>query len=249
MKKTLLLLTLALAVFSAKADCYFTMGENDTLRVFPMYLNGYFEAPVKTYFDGRLNMWELNIDYDSVPGMRPQSATERSGMDVPYFDSSGTPCIHNAELNAVDSCRIISSIITVIGYWDYDGSGHYAPYGPVKWEAGHYACMFSILFRLYPNFHGGFITIDGTLNSGDDARGGTTGLRTFFKRIEVVVGYRRGDVDGNDVVNIYDVSALVNYLLTDEELDQYQLEAADFNQDGYVTIDDVTALTNYLLTS
>ena len=53
----------------------------------------------------------------------------------------------------------------------------------------------------------------------------------------------RGDVDGNGNVNISDVTALINLLLTDGALSA----AADCNQDGKLSINDVTSLINYLL--
>ena len=53
-----------------------------------------------------------------------------------------------------------------------------------------------------------------------------------------------GDVNGDNSVNISDVTFLINLLLTNGDLPA----AADFNNDGRVTISDVTALINYLLT-
>ncbi|MBR5726750.1 MAG: dockerin type I repeat-containing protein [Muribaculaceae bacterium] len=248
MKKTLLLLTLALAVFSAKADNYFTMGENDTLRIKPTNLGGFQEVNVRAHLEGRIDYWFLDMSYKNT-GLNPSILTPRSGMTVHYFTSSGTDSTIHATLDSYAGNTIITSCITEIGYWDYNGSGNYAPYGTVKWEAGDYESMFSILYQISANVVSDTITIDGTLRSGDDARHGTIPYCKFYKTVTVIVGYRLGDVNGDDFVDIHDVSALVSYLLTDEGLDQYQLEAADFNQDGYVTLDDVTALTNYLLTS
>lgn len=56
----------------------------------------------------------------------------------------------------------------------------------------------------------------------------------------------RGDVDGNTTVNITDVTALINYLLTSNATD-LDLNAADCDESGTVNISDVTALINYLL--
>ena len=57
---------------------------------------------------------------------------------------------------------------------------------------------------------------------------------------------RRGDVNGDGVVNISDVTDLVNYLLTNDA-NGINLNTADFNQDSVVNVSDVTALINYLL--
>ena len=57
----------------------------------------------------------------------------------------------------------------------------------------------------------------------------------------------RGDVNNDGEVNISDVTALINYLLT-HDTTGVNTDAANCNQDGEVTIGDVTALINYLLT-
>ena len=59
--------------------------------------------------------------------------------------------------------------------------------------------------------------------------------------------FTRGDVDDDGLVNIADVTALINYLLK-HDADSVNLEAADCNESGNINIEDVTALINYLLT-
>jgi surface protein len=56
-------------------------------------------------------------------------------------------------------------------------------------------------------------------------------------------GGLRGDVNGDGSVNITDVTALINLLLSGNT----SAPAADCNQDSKVNINDVTALINYLL--
>ena len=56
--------------------------------------------------------------------------------------------------------------------------------------------------------------------------------------------YITGDVDGNGVVGISDVTALIDYLLTGSSIDT---EAADVNGDSSISIGDVTALIDILL--
>ena len=56
----------------------------------------------------------------------------------------------------------------------------------------------------------------------------------------------RGDVNGDGYVNISDVTALINYLLSGDT-SAVALEATDCDENGIVTIGDVTALINYLL--
>ena len=58
--------------------------------------------------------------------------------------------------------------------------------------------------------------------------------------------FMRGDVNNDGKVNISDVTALINYLLS-EDATGANAEAANCNQDASVNISDVTALINYLL--
>ncbi len=58
--------------------------------------------------------------------------------------------------------------------------------------------------------------------------------------------YLRGDVDDNQSVNISDVTALINYLLS-KNAEGVNLAAADCDESGTINISDVTTLINYLL--
>ena len=64
---------------------------------------------------------------------------------------------------------------------------------------------------------------------------------------EPPVTIMRGDVNNDGSVTIADVTALIDYLLT-QNASAIKLDAADCNQDSDVTIADVTALIDYLLT-
>ena len=57
----------------------------------------------------------------------------------------------------------------------------------------------------------------------------------------------RGDVDNDSKVAISDVTALINYLLSNDD-SLINRGAADVDADGAITITDVTTLINYLLT-
>ena len=60
-------------------------------------------------------------------------------------------------------------------------------------------------------------------------------------------GVLRGDVDESGTVNIADVTALINYLLTDNA-EGISLDNADCEMDETINITDVTVLINFLLT-
>ena len=64
---------------------------------------------------------------------------------------------------------------------------------------------------------------------------------------EPPVTFIRGDVNGDGFVTIDDVTALINYLLT-EDPTGINLEAANCDEIGTINISDVTELINYLLT-
>ena len=69
------------------------------------------------------------------------------------------------------------------------------------------------------------------------------------KDIDVVISkpaFTRGDVNGDGSVNIGDVTALINYLLSHNSTG-INLDAANCNQDSNINISDVTTLINYLL--
>ena len=70
-------------------------------------------------------------------------------------------------------------------------------------------------------------------------------MHFFF---EVEDDFILGDVNGDGNVNISDVTALINYLLTGDD-SNINLKGADVNEDGSISISDVTSLINLLLTS
>ena len=71
--------------------------------------------------------------------------------------------------------------------------------------------------------------------------GGTSNPGYFTDKIG---GYTRGDVNGDGSVNISDVTALIDLLLSGGTISN---PAADCNQDSSVNISDVTSLIDYLL--
>ena len=64
---------------------------------------------------------------------------------------------------------------------------------------------------------------------------------------EEAPSFTRGDVDMNGMLNITDVTAIIDFLLSNDATGISTLNA-DCNLDGKVTINDVTALINFLLT-
>ena len=69
---------------------------------------------------------------------------------------------------------------------------------------------------------------------------------THITETEFPADFIRGDVNNDGKVNINDVTALINYLLS-KNASAINLQAADASQDGNVNINDVTTLIKYLL--
>ena len=247
--KRLLACIVLLSALTAMAENYFTMGENDTLLIRPTTdIERYETILVSAHFDGRLDYWQVNFNVPSE--FEYVSMGARSGMTISYVTATGDSTTLDAVLthNTLDGLSA-SSYITTIGFWDYNEDGIYESYGTVKWEAGDCSPMFAITFRIPSSFNSGVITLSGVLNSGSDNRGGTLldPPVHFTRTITVKVGYRRGDVNGDEHVSMDDITALINYLAGIIDLDAYQLEAADMNGNGTVNLDDLTILINYLV--
>lgn len=64
--------------------------------------------------------------------------------------------------------------------------------------------------------------------------------------IKIAPKATRGDVNGDSVVSISDVTALIDFLLIGDE-SLINMTAADCNKSGDVSISDVTALIGFLL--
>lgn len=65
--------------------------------------------------------------------------------------------------------------------------------------------------------------------------------------VDLPADYIRGDVNNSGDVGMDDLSALINYLLTDDA-SNINLDAADVNLNGDVNMDDLSTLINFLLT-
>ena len=243
---------LTTATAHADMDSYLIVGNNDTLWISPSCVGGIADAKVHSVFTGRVDFWYMTLTYEG--GIFPLSATAGPDMTVPYINSTGHDTTYTAQLNHGydfgQSQSIAWSRISIPGYWDSNNDGYYEWYGTVKWEAGSYSDMFTLHLSVPGDFIEGSITFNGQLNSGDDMRGGGTGPLVFYKIVHCLVGYEPGDVNGDGLVSVLDVTTLISYLLGNDEIpfDNYNRSAADLNRDGNVSINDVTALIDRLLT-
>ena len=248
MKKKLLFFIVAMTSLLASANNYFTVSNNNRVRVHPTYLttSTLFPLDVWAHFDGRLDHWWLEFSYPGSVRVDHVSVA-LSGMKIPYFQSDGTAAMCEPVLTTNSSYTIFSSTITTTGYWDPDNDGIYAPYGTVKWGPGDCDIMFTVYLDILSDCTGDTLSIDGELTSTPDARGNIVAGELFYRSFTLVVGYNPGDVDGNGLVNMDDLTALTNYLVYDQSLNAWQLVGADVNDDGQVNMDDLTALINRLV--
>ena len=223
------------------------------LRIIPTKLGSYVELYFNAHFDGYLDSWRLDLTYPLEPVMRVMNMSRRPDMNIPYVKSDGTEDIYEADLSIAPKSNnqsynggvILSSSTNQYGYWDYNHDGSYEPYGTIKWGAGGYDDFFRIDYLLLADCTGDSIIIDGYLSSSYDTRGYYIAAAYFYKVIYLKVAYLLGDVNGDDVVSIGDVTALISYVLTHGDwFDQYQFDAADINHDGAINISDVTALSS-----
>ena len=248
MTKHLLFFIIAMTTMLASADNYFTVSNNNRVRIHPNYVTNTTKFPldVWAHFDGRLDHWWLEFSYpDSV---RANSVSPESGMNVPYLQSDGTAAICTPTLTINSAKTIYSSTITTTGYWDPDNNGSYEPYGTVKWGPGDCDVMFTVSLDILSDCTGDTISIEGYLTSTPDDRGNIVN-QYFYRSYTLVVGYDPGDVDGDSLsrVNMDDLTALTNYLVYGQGLNAWQLVGADVNDDGQVNMDDLTALINRLV--
>lgn len=263
-KITLILCAVLMTALSATASNHFgfrtaiSTDVNDTLRVSPAYVNTYCPMSVTANFDGYLDHWFIQMINSSEMPIR--DIARGSDMSVPYLNSNGISSVYQAVLTTdfvnvpVDNSTILitssfASTINVFGYWDPDHDGHYDTYGTVKWTSGYHDDMFDFLLKIPADCVMDSITLICTLTSTTDWRGVPTVSDYYTETIYIHVAYQLGDANGDGWVNIDDVSTLTNYLLGLQNLDQYQLAAADVDGDGVVTVDDVTALIDLLMLS
>ena len=248
MKKFFTFFFLLFAAFSATADNYFTIEGvvNDTLLINPLLLGSSRNTVFRAHFDGRLDYWSLTMIYPSGLSYGLLSSSE-SDMEVPFVNRWGEDSVLSADLAVLQDGNIFMSSIVKNGYWDPDGDGYYDTYGTIKWEAGDYPEMFSMMLHIDNSFRSDTLAISGFLSSTHDWRGGTIGSGVlFYKNIIVHVGYKHGDVNGDGSINAADVTLLINLTLS-QGADEFQLEAGDMNGDGSLTTYDATALIGYVL--
>ena len=248
MKRIIFTLCLLTAFNCTYADSYFSLGNNDTVYVYPNIMADNIAFPVHAHFNGYVDQW--SIIFNSPQGMTPRGITTGPDMYITYTDITGTEATLVAPMTIYYDYTQVSSHILIYGYWDYNGDGVLEPYGTVKWDAGDYNEMVDVTFQFDASFTGGTLTMTGAIKSGPDTRQNVVNPNPtpYTRNITVIVGYRPGDVNGDGVLNSADITAMIAYILGNiTDWDQYQIAAADLNGDGYVNVTDVNILNHMIL--
>lgn len=122
-------------------------------------------------------------------------------------------------------------------------------YGTVKWATGFYDDLFRFSLYIPHDCTVGSIDINCDLTCTLDWRGvPTINLYNISKTLYFYVGFLRGDANGDDVVNVNDVTTITDWLIGGlDGVNPYKIMAADMDGDGVITINDVTALIDYIL--
>ena len=253
MKKFFLFAALVAASVVAFAGNRIAMSDNDTVRINPNRLDGYFKHNVTAHFEGMCDTWQMEVTYPDgffpklVAGVAPLS-----GLTVTYIDRYGNEAEFTPNLNVSAMYKNVSAYISVNGYWDYNFDNEYESYGSAKWMPGDYE-MFEYNFYVSPEFRKGYVVFDGMISSGRDDRGAILQNVRFFTRTYFWVGYEKGDVSGDGQLSITDVTLLISFLMNDpgdgssDMLNEFQKAAADVNDSGSLSITDVTGIIAMLM--
>jgi hypothetical protein len=246
MKKILVIAALIVAsVATALASNSFKLDNSDTLRIHPSRLSGYWQTVVTMTNDAYVDNWLVAIQFpDGIAPKLVAGATPLSGMVVPYIGPDGKEYTCECPLNVSAEYATVTSRTSGYGYWDYNADGVFEPYGSVKWlPTTHEMWRFNLYIDT--KFREGDIIFDGTLDASQDSRGPILSNVKTYNRIHLWVGYRPGDVTGDNLLTVGDASLIIAYLLLDEDeretywSNEFSAAAADYDRDGYVTMGDV----------
>lgn len=243
--KKILVIAMFMMAMSVNASNGFFISTNDTVRIHPSKLDGYHKLTFNMALDGYCDCWLLQMGYPA--GITPKlvaGITALEGMTVSYIWRDGSEVEQECPLQVSAAYATIASSTTGDGYWDNDGDGWFDTYGSVKWEPGMRQ-MFDMNFYVDPSFRTGNLTINGHITSGNDRRGPVLSDYYFVNTTFLWVGYRPGDVTGDNLLTVGDATLIISYLLLDEELrgdywnNEFSAAAADYDRDGNVTMGDV----------
>ena len=172
-----------------------------------------------------------------------------TSLDLSHFNTSKvtnmSAMFNNCILTSLDLSSFNTSNVTDMRYMFYVNSNLRTIYVGSGWSTAAVTNSTDMFFNC-TSLVGGQGTTYSSSNPMDKTYahidGGTSNPGYFTDKNASL----RGDVNGDGNVNISDVTALINYLLS-HNATGINLDAANCNQDSTINISDVTALINYLL--
>lgn len=249
MKKLQVLAAIAAIVsINISAANYLTFG--DSVRIKPACLDGYYHQPLTMTIDAYVDLWSVDFTYpEGLTVKLVSGVVPLAGMQVGYQDFDGTYKSFEAVWSVSAEYKTLEArtrVPAMWGFYDPFENGDLKPYGVPKWEPGTYQ-MFEFNFYVSPSFRSGYVMMTELLDCGGDTRGPVLSNVNAYKKSFFWVGYKRGDVGGDERIDIADVTMLIDRILGKITFDEFQEAAADINGDGCVDIDDVTILTSSIL--
>ena len=242
-----LLLTLAVvfAAITAQANCSFYI-DNQSMN--QTDLGKTITLPVKASFDRPISAWEIEFVFPE--GLTPLYCDTGSDMNFSYYDDYyGMDKIYTPSL--AHNNDLTHFVSTTFGFMPEYYNGDEDRPGSAKWASGEYDEMFLITLRVNDDFQGGEIQIISKATSGYDTR-----FENGVTPDPDVTGFLyQSDVNQDGMVDVSDITELMNYLVTGSfwsssnywEIDGEIIYIGDVTLDGIVNLVDIEALVDYLL--
>lgn len=195
---------------------------------------------------GHFTVWRLTKDVE-VPNVYMLG-----GDDQQWDPTSGTLFEYDAENNVYSATITFPAEMNYFGFTtelaENNDDGGWAYIEPFRFGA---VANEGTDFIYYDEYDGLPIPLTWDLYHAVQIAGGKYKLTISLENMELVVekvggDYMRGDVNGDKHVNISDVTALVDYLLSGNS-EGVVVANANCNLDGGVNIADVTVLIDFLL--
>lgn len=105
----------------------------------------------------------------------------------------------------------------------------------------------SVVFEIPRGSETTYVNVWATAQADENAYIGYSGVE-YYVEIPAMVTVVPGDADGDGKLSVTDVTAIIDYVLSNDA-SGINLDAADFNNDGRITIADVTDMIDYIISN
>ena len=104
-----------------------------------------------------------------------------------------------------------------------------------------------VVYAIPRDYEDTYVNVWATAQADEYALIGTTQVE-YYVEIPAMVTVVPGDADGDGKLSVTDVTAIIDYVLSNDA-SGINLDAADFNNDGRITIADVTDMIDYIISN